>query len=361
MPRAADGAAGGAAGGLVVVALVIPLQGSAGMFGPSCQLCAELAVAELNTQAGLLGREVRLWVVDGGRAPQRVAAEVLGLVRSGLVQAVVGWHISAVREELAPRIAGRVPYVYTALYEGGERRPGVFLTGETPGRQLLPAMRWLARERGVRRWYVVGNDYIWPRRSARAVRRYARQCGGEVTREVFVPLGSASFTGVVADIARQEPDAVLMLLVGQDAVQFNRAFAAAGLHDRALRLSSLMDENMLLASGAIATKGLCAAAGYFEALPTAGSLDFESRYCGRFGADAPPLNSLGESCYEGIRLLSTLVDRAGSLHVPDLCRTATGAGYDGPRGSVHLRGQHLYQAVYLAEADQLDFNIVTSL
>jgi urea transport system substrate-binding protein len=39
---------------------------------------------------------------------------------------VVGWHISAVRELLAPRIAQRVPYVYTALYEGGNVALGSF-------------------------------------------------------------------------------------------------------------------------------------------------------------------------------------------------------------------------------------------
>lgn len=346
---------------VVVVALVIPLQGSAGMFGPSCELCAELAVEELNAGGGLLGREVRLWVVDGGAAPQRVADEVAFLVRAGLVQAVVGWHISAVREVLAPRIAGRVPYVYTALYEGGERRPGVFLTGETPYRQLLPGMRWLARERGVRRWYVVGNDYIWPRRSARAVRRYARLCGGGIVGEVFVPLGSGAFGPVLADIERRNADGVLMLLVGEDAVRFNRAFAVAGLDSRCLRLSPLMDENMLLASGASATRGLCAAAGYFEALHTADSLDFEARYCRRYGSDAPPLNSLGESCYEGIRLLSALADRAGSLEVAAMCRVASGTGYDGPRGTVTVRGQHLDQAIYLAQADHLEFDIIATL
>jgi len=72
-----------------------------------------------------------------------VADEVGAMVAAGIVDAVVGWHISAVRQVLAPRIAGRVPYVYTALYEGGERTPGVFLVGETPSSQLLPAMRWL--------------------------------------------------------------------------------------------------------------------------------------------------------------------------------------------------------------------------
>ncbi len=45
-----------------------------------------------------------------------------------------------------------------------------------------------------------------------------------------------------------------MLLVGQDAVDFNRAFAQRGLHEELLRFSPLMDENMLIASGHDATQ-----------------------------------------------------------------------------------------------------------
>lgn len=345
----------------LVVALVIPLQGSAGMFGPSCQLCAELAVEELNVERGLLGRKVCLWLVDGGARPQRVAAEVTALVGAGLVDAVVGWHISAVREALAPRLRGRVPYVYTALYEGGEHRPGVFLTGETPRRQLLPALRWLAAERGVRRWSIVGNDYVWPLRTAVAVRRYVAGVGGAVVSEVFVPLGTEDYQAAVADLQRRRPDGVLLLLVGADAVCFNRAFAAAGLDGDCVRFSPLMDENMLLASGAEATRGLCVAAGYFEALPTAGSLDFGASYAGRYGVDAPPLNSHGESCYEGVRLLAAMVERAGSLDVARMSGVAVGCGYDGPRGGVNLRGRHLQQAIYLAEAHDLEFDIITQL
>ena len=117
------------------VALVIPLQGPAGIFGPSCEACAELAAEEVNREGGVLGRELKFVVVDGGREPERVADEVDLLVTAGEVAAVTGWHISAVRQAIAPRVSGRVPYVYTPLYEGGERTPGVFLVGETP----LPA------------------------------------------------------------------------------------------------------------------------------------------------------------------------------------------------------------------------------
>lgn len=340
------------------VALVIPLGGPAGIFGPSCEMCAMLAAEEVNAAAGVLGRELRFVVVDGAAPPRRVAGEVDALIRAGAVDAVTGWHISAVRQAVAPRIAGRVPYVYTPLYEGGERRPWVFLTGETPGRQLRPALGWLARELGVRRWTIVGDDYVWPRQSARVARRYLTDLGGRVCDEVFVALGTQDFAQVVRRVQASGCDGVLMLLVGDDAVAFNRAFARAGLQDTHVRFSPLMEENMLLASGAGCTRGLFAAAGYFETLATANSMAFGSRYHGRFGPQAPTLNSLGESCYEGVRLLVELLRRAGRLDLRRIGEIADDVGYDGPRGSVALRGRHLDQRVFLAAADGLEFDVL---
>jgi urea transport system substrate-binding protein len=345
--------------GALRVALVIPLHGPAGIFGPSCELCAELAVEEANAGSGVLGRELRLVVVDGGASPTEVADRIDALISAGAVDAVTGWHISAVREVVAPRIAGRVPYVYTPLYEGGERSPWVFLTGETPARQVRPALRWFAAELGVRRWTIVGNDYVWPRRSARAARRYLDELGGVVCDEIYVELGATDFTAPLARVAASGCDAVLMLLVGDDAVAFNRAFTQAGL-DR-VRFSPLMDENMLLASGADDTRGLFAAAGYFESLATGDSLDFGGRYHRRFGPTAPVLNSLGESCYEGVRLLTELVHRAGSPDPSRMRRLSDGLGYDGPRGPVELRDRHLAQRVFLAAADGLHFDVIHRL
>ncbi len=343
------------------VALLIPLHGSAGIYGPSCELCAELAAEAVNAEGGVLGRPLHLRIVDASGPPALVAAVVDTLVTDGTVDAVVGWHISAVREAVAPRIAGRVPYVYTALYEGGEAHPGVFLVGETPGRQLLPAMRWLRAEAGVKRWFLVGNDYIWPRGTARAAEAYAPLCDGRICDEVFVPLGTTEFSDVVGRIERERADAVLMLLVGQDAVEFNRAFARARLDESCRRLSTLIEENTLLASGAENTRGICAAAAYFESLVTPESQDFGARYARRFGPDAPPLNSPAESCYEGILLLAALARAARTLDVMTVCRVADTVRYAGPRGELRLRGQHLDQRVYLAEADALDLGVVAEL
>ena len=343
------------------VGLVIPLQGPAGMFGPSCEASAALAVEEINAGSGVLGRQLRLVVIDGGQPPDRVADQVDCLVSARAIDAVTGWHISAVRQAVVPRTAGRVPYVYTALYEGGEQAPGVFLTGETPDLQLYPAMRWMGTALGVRRWVIVGDDYVWPRVSAAAARAYAELLGARICAESYVRLGSEDFTAALAAIERIRPDGILMLLVGEDAVQFNRAFAARGLDERIVRLSPLMDENMLLATGAGGTRGLYAAAGFFQALGTASSLQFLADYSRRHGVLAPAVTSLGESCYEGLRLLAELFRRCGSTDLPGLCAVADTTGYDGPRGPVHLADRHLRQRVYVARADGLDFEVLDQL
>jgi urea transport system substrate-binding protein len=170
---------------------------------------------------------------------------------------------------------------------------------------------------------VVGDDYVWPRASARAVRRFVGSSPDvRILGEVFVPLGTEDFSAAVRRVVVSGAQGILMFLVGSDAVQFNRAFAAAGLDRRCVRLSPLMEENMLMATGAENTHELYAASGFFETLPTSSGLEFSRRYTERFGVRAPALNSMGESCFEGLTLLARLAARAGSLELDRLCGAA---------------------------------------
>jgi urea transport system substrate-binding protein len=339
------------------VALVVPHSGSAGIYGPSCEACAELAIADVNAAAGLLGRTVRLLPVDGSRAPSAVAADIARLIASDAIDAVTGWHISPVRQAIARVTADRVPYVYGPLYEGGERTPGLFLTGETPSRQLLPAMDWMTTEYGVESWIVIGNDYIWPRQTGAAARFHARAQCRPLVDEMYLPLGTADFSAAIRHVEVTGAAGVVLLLVGGDGVAFNRQFASAGLAAAVPRLSPHVEENMLMASGCESNDGLFAAAGYFEALNTTASMDFAARYYGHFGPAAPALNSIGESCYEAITLLIALVCRAGSLDVAGLTAAAENLTYTSPRGEVAMRGNQMSQDIYVAEALGLDFEV----
>lgn len=339
------------------VALVVPRSGSAGIYGPSCEACAEMAIVALNGAEGLLGRPVRLIPVDGSRAPDIVAADVAALVASGAIDAVSGWHISPVRQAIARVTANRVPYVYGPLYEGGERTPGLFLTGETPSRQLLPAMDWMKSEYGIDRWVLIGNDYIWPRQTGLAASQHAVARGQPLLDEIYVPLGTADFSSAIRRVEATGAAGVVMLLVGADGVAFNRQFAASGLADAVPRLSPHVEENMLMASGCESNAGLFAAAGYFEALNTTASMDFAGRYYAHFGPTAPALNSIGESCYEAITLLIALASKAGSLDIVDLTVAAQNLTYISPRGEVTMRGNQMSQDIYVAEATGLDFEV----
>ena len=57
------------------LALVIPQSGPSGIFGPSCAASAQLAVEEINDGGGILGRELAVVTVDGGRSPEAVAGD----------------------------------------------------------------------------------------------------------------------------------------------------------------------------------------------------------------------------------------------------------------------------------------------
>jgi len=345
----------------VEVALLIPLSGSAGLFGPSCESCAELAKEEINETGGMLGRRVNLVPVDAAGPVRRVVRDIDTMVKDGVVDAVVGWQTSNVRQAIAPWVTRRVPYVYTALYEGGERTPGVFLTGEVPDRQVGPAIRWMAQAGGFQHWCMVGNDYIWPRSSGAQARRYITECGAKVDDEVYVPLGTKEFSPILDRLERFRPEVTLTLLVGTDAVEFNRAFAERGLDGQSMRLSPLMDENMLAATGVEGTRGISSSAGFFDSMLTSSNLDFRVAYECRFGPSAPTLNSHGESCYEGIKLLSALAKRAGSLQVRDVTAVAEGVVYRAARGELTVRNSHVDQPVYLAVANGIEFSIITQL
>lgn len=342
----------------VKVAMMIPLSGPAGLFGPSSRNCAELGVEEINARGGIAGRPIELLIGDAGLAPAEATQAALKLWKGNGAQAFIGMHDSAVRNALVGLFKGAVPYIYTPTYEGGECAKATYVIGETPSQQLEPVMPWLAKERSLARWYFIGNDYVWPRDTNKAARRYVTASGGRVVGEEYLPFTVDNFDSNLAKIRESGADAVLVTLVGGASVGFNRAFASFGLADRSIRLGTLIEENTLAGIGAQNSANLYSSAGYFSAIETPAARAFAARYARKFGDKAAALNALAESCYEGLLLLEALTARAGGLAVAELEKTADGTAYEGPRGKLVLQGRHCSKDIYLARAEGAGFNVV---
>lgn len=336
------------------VAVLVPMSGSAGLWGPSCISCAELALHEINRDRGIRDGLVEAIYIDADDSAIGASLDTLdGLIAKGAVSAIVGMHVSSVRQRLNGVVRGRIPYVYTPLYEGDERGRNVFAIGETPREQLGPAIRRLAGLLKVRRWALIGNDYVWPRASHRFARPCIRQTGGSVVFEEYVPFGLEEPVELVERIAAVRPDIVLTSLIGQEAVEFNRVFGAMGLDRSIVRFSTAIEENVLLATGAEFTRRLYAASSYFSTLRTSRNLAFKERYHSLHRERAPVLNTLGQSIYEGMHFYAALAGRSADERGP--------LSYVSARGGRFATNEDKDNAIYLALADGHLFSVLERL
>ncbi|UZE50648.1 substrate-binding domain-containing protein [Rhodopseudomonas sp. P2A-2r] len=340
------------------IANFITLSGPAGLWGPAATNSTLLAASEINKRGGILGREVELSFYDAGGDIDDVVRTAQDVVAAEDADIIVGSHISAVRVELRKVIAGHVPYIYTPVYEGGERTPGVMAIGEIPRQQSRPAIQWLADAKRATRFYLIGSDYVWPWLAHKATKRYIADAGGRVVGEEFVPLGAQDHSAQLARIRAAKPDVVLISLIGTDAILFNRAFGKQGLGAKMLRLGGAMDETVLLGIGAANTENLFCASGYFVDMTSHDNDAFRCRYETAFGRHAPPPGSVAQSNYEGLCFLETIAARTGSLAAKPLLATAANIDYRGARGNVRIRRGDAQMPIHLAEADGLDFRLI---
>ena len=156
----------------IKVGVLVPDSGPAGLFGPSARNAATLAAKKINASGGINGEQIELVFADVGVPPAEAMQSVLRLWKGEGVEAFVGMHDSAVREAIMGQVRGQVPYVYTPVYEGNACGAGLYVTSETPSQQLAPVIPFLMEREGVTNWYLIGNDYNWPRDTNALAKEY---------------------------------------------------------------------------------------------------------------------------------------------------------------------------------------------
>jgi len=167
---AAAGAAFGALPGLIrpaaaaeefKIGLFAALSGPASLFGPTQKASAELAAEEINKAGGILGRQIKLIPTDAGGPPAESTKSAIRLMLEEKVDMFVGSHDSATREALVATIKGKVPYIYTPTYEGGECAFNTYVLADTPEQQIRPSVAYMMKDRGAKSVYLkIGRAHV---------------------------------------------------------------------------------------------------------------------------------------------------------------------------------------------------------
>jgi ABC-type branched-subunit amino acid transport system substrate-binding protein len=336
----------------VRIGILFSNSGPAGIFGQPTANIAEFIEEDINAAGGINGRPVETFLADDATDPAVGRQAMEQLIESDGVDVVLGTHSSATREAAKPLAedAG-VLYIYAALYEGGECSAVMFNTGEVPSQQLAPVIPWMMDETGGSKWFLLGNDYVWPRRSFELAREYIEAAGGEVVGEEYVPLGTQDFSSVAQQIAGSGADLIFPALVGGDAIAFETQAVDFGIGQDAIgRLANIYEENVLGAMGPAVTAGMRITLGYFKEVDNPANAAFVARYFGQFGADAPPHMTFSSHIYDAALLYAAAANAAGTTDTAAVAAALEGLTLSTPTGDISITdSRHLAQPIYVAE------------
>lgn len=333
------------------VGLLTSKSGPGSVFTTSTENLAAMAVEEINAEGGIGGRPLRLRVGDDATDPVLGVVEARRLVQAGC-RTVLATTTSATFARVRRELAGTgVLLVHTLMNEGGLGGELCVQLGERPYAQLRAAVDPVMRSAYGRRWFLAGNDYVWPKAVHTAARRVLAERDATVVGEAFAPLGTTDFSAMIERILDSGADVVLSSFVGADLVGFERQCHAGGVRARCRSLALALDEPTRERIGDEAATGMFGSSGYFEQLPGQLNTAFLRRYRQAYGAFAAPVSSISESVYESLHLYAAAARRAAEDEPRAIARELRRSRVEFPRGAVTVEGpETVRQDLFVAQA-----------
>ena len=164
-----------------------------------------------NKKGGLLGKKLEAVVVDPASDWPLFAEKAAQLLEKDKVAVVFGCWTSVSRKSVLPVFEKDNGLLfYPVQYEGEESSKNVIYTGAAPNQQAIPAVDYLMKEVGVKRWVLEGTDYVYPRTTNKILeaylieRREARRYIDQLHAFRFLRLANARGRHQEVRLGRQE-------------------------------------------------------------------------------------------------------------------------------------------------------------
>lgn len=318
----------------------------------------KLAIEQINAMGGVLGRQIKYIQEDGASDWPTFAEKSKKLLVNDKVAAVFGCWTSASRKAVLPvfeQYNGML--YYPTFYEGLEQSPNVIYTGQEATQQIIAGIDWVVKEKGAKKFYLLGSDYIWPRTSNKIARKHIEKLGLKVVGEEYYPLGHTQFNSVINKIKLKRPDVIYAIVVGGSNVAFYKQLKAAGIDlqkEKPLLLTISVTEDEILGIGGENIEGAYAAMKYFQSLNIPSNKEFVKAFKDKWGDDIV-IGDVTQAAYLGPWLWKAAVEKAGSFDIDKVRAASPGIELtSAPEGYVKIHpNHHLWSKtrVGLAQAD----------
>jgi urea transport system substrate-binding protein len=329
----------------IKVGILFSLRGVMAGGGTAAHDAAQLAVDELNKQGGLLGRSIVALHKDGASNHSQFAKEAEKLITEDHVCVLFGTRASVNRKAVKEIVEKHDHLLfYPMQFEGLEYSPNIIYLGAAPNQQIFSAIDYMLDQRGKRRLFLMGSDYVFPRAANEIVRDYMKNKHPEaqIVGEKYVPYGGSEVREAVQAIKDKNPDLILNTINGDTNIVFFRELSEAGLRaDTTTVLSFSMSENDLLNIGEAGIGHYCAWS-YFQSLDRPENRAFVRRFQQQFG-ERRVVSDPMEAVYFGIHLWAQAVQAAGGIEPPAVrASILKGRSFDAPEGNVRIDGTTHY-------------------
>jgi urea transport system substrate-binding protein len=322
-----------------------------------------MLIADQNKKGGLLGKKLEPIIVDPASNWDAYAEKASELLTKGKVAVVFGCWASISRKAVLPvfeQLNGLL--YYPVQYEGEESSRNIFYLGAAPNQQAIPAVRYLMSEEGgeIRRWVLLGTDYIYPRTTNRILSAYlaAEGVSGEDITTIYTPFGLSDWREIVARIkslgSNGKPTAVISTINGDANAHFYRELIAQQVSAKSIPVMALsVGERELVDIGGNGLTGQLAAWNYFQAVKSTENDTFIKMWADFNDQRDKTTNDPMEATFIGFRMWAQAVSQAGTVDVNAVRQAMYGQRVRAPSGFevVMNTNHHLSKPVMIGKLD----------
>ena len=318
----------------------------------------ELLIKQQNEDGGLLGCQIEAVVVDPASDWPLFAEKARELLTVSEVDVIFGAWTSVSRKSALPVLEELNGLMfYPVQYEGEESSRNVFYTGAAPNQQAIPATDYFLEELGVKKFALLGTDYVYPRTTNNILQEYLIS-KGIPEENIFVnytPFGHSDWSTIVADVVELGADGsqvgVISTINGDANIGFYKELAAAGISaDDIPVVAFSVGEEELSGLDTSNLVGHLAAWNYFQSAKTEANDAWVAEWKA-FAGENRVTNDPMEAHYIGFNMWVNAVEAAGTTDV-DAVRTAMyGQEFPNLTGgtAVMLPNHHLTKPVLIGE------------